>query len=350
MIESNSARNSKTILNEVVLIRLLLIILLVGYHAFCPWTGAWKPLEEDPRQEYWWIGKTAYSFMLEAFVFISGYVFAFQVSRKGAQMLSAKNLLLKKAKRLLIPSVIFSIVYLLCFGRHENESLFQAAMSVIEGRAHMWFLPMLFWCFVGIWLLSKIKLSTKLTIIFLSVVSIISFIPIPLRLSSAMYYMLFFYLGYVVQRNSDFVEKLLNPKIALTLVLVFLALFLLARNIELGNIDNYGDKLVDYPIKNILQIGYSLSGVLLCIGVAMAISKHRIKELNPICLKLSTYCFGVYLAQQFILQGLYYQILNRGGGDNAALLPWIGIAVTLIISLVFAHIALKTKIGRFLIG
>lgn len=104
---------AKKILTDVCAIRLILIILLVLYHAFAIFCGGWTPLDGYPRPEgYWWIGKSAYSFMLEAFVFISGYVYGYQIYR-NPEKLSLKAVVQSKLKRLILPSIIFSTVYYL---------------------------------------------------------------------------------------------------------------------------------------------------------------------------------------------------------------------------------------------
>lgn len=65
-------------LTNVIIIRPILIVLLVFYHAFAIYSGAWDPIEGYPEVPvYWWLDKLSYAFMLEMFVFISGYVFGF---------------------------------------------------------------------------------------------------------------------------------------------------------------------------------------------------------------------------------------------------------------------------------
>lgn len=108
-------------LDEISFIRPILIVLLVLYHAFAPWCGAWNAF--DGFQEnifYWWIGKLAYSFMLPTFVFISGYVWSYQretLRRKD----EFKVLFIKKLKRLYIPCLLFGFLYLFLFDKVECE-------------------------------------------------------------------------------------------------------------------------------------------------------------------------------------------------------------------------------------
>ena len=81
-------------LYEVVPIRLFLIVMLVFYHAFAIFTGAWKPIAGYPEiPGYALLGNLSYACLLETFVFISGYVFGYQVRIKGDTALSAFSVL-----------------------------------------------------------------------------------------------------------------------------------------------------------------------------------------------------------------------------------------------------------------
>ena len=68
----------KELLKEVVVIRLFLLIALVLYHAFAPFSGAWSPISDADILGYGCIAKLMYAFLLESFVFISGYVYGYQ--------------------------------------------------------------------------------------------------------------------------------------------------------------------------------------------------------------------------------------------------------------------------------
>ena len=78
----NKSRNNN-ILYEVVPIRLLLIVLLVFYHAFAIFSGVWSPIAGYPEIPlYDIIDKLSYTCLLETFVFISGYILGFQVKKE----------------------------------------------------------------------------------------------------------------------------------------------------------------------------------------------------------------------------------------------------------------------------
>lgn len=215
----------KSTLSNVSLIRPILLVLLVFYHAFAIYSGAWAPIEGYPKvPAYWWLDKLSYAFMLEMFVFISGYVFGFQVRTKGEEKLKAKNLLWGKFKRLMIPCMVFSLLYILLFG-NIKQPIQKTLYDLLNGVGHMWFLPMLFWCFVGVWVIEKLHFKPKVILPILVVASLVSFLPLPLRLGSTMYYMLFFYVGYILQKEDVSLERFYTLKHSVLTLLLFCILF-----------------------------------------------------------------------------------------------------------------------------
>ncbi len=66
-------------LEEVTLMRCVLAILIVFLHSFTCYNGSWaEPLGYIDIPAYKWLARVSFAFTLEAFVFISGYLFAFQ--------------------------------------------------------------------------------------------------------------------------------------------------------------------------------------------------------------------------------------------------------------------------------
>lgn len=124
-------------LDNIVIIRPILVVLLVFYHAFAPYSGAWESIEDYPAiRTYWWLDRLSYAFMLEMFVFISGYVFGFQVRIKGEEKLNAKNLLWGKLNRLMIPCMVFSLLYIILF-QNIKQPAYMTAYDLVNGVGHM---------------------------------------------------------------------------------------------------------------------------------------------------------------------------------------------------------------------
>jgi fucose 4-O-acetylase-like acetyltransferase len=268
MTKSNQ---NKSLLLDVSILRPVLIVLLVFYHAFAIYSGAWKPISGFPEVKfYWWLDKLSYASMLETFVFMSGYVFGYQVRTKGDVKLEAKNLFLSKFKRLIIPSMIFSFLYILFF-QGTTQSFISISYDIVNGVAHMWFLPMLFWCFVGVWVIEKMKLTPKLVLALLILCSIFWIVPLPFQMGETMYYLLFFYTGYLIQRVNVNMKLCYTPRFILIIFISFIVLFpsltLFREHAEdiVGGAFS-GDlivKYVSYFLSNIAKLVYSTLGLFL---------------------------------------------------------------------------------------
>lgn len=345
----------KQILPDVVVIRNILIVLLVFYHAFAIYSGAWKPIDGFPEIKiYWWLDKLSFAFMLELFVFISGYVFGFQVRIKGDSKLQAKILFWGKFKRLIIPSIIFSLLYILLLG-NIRQPIQKTVYDLFNGYAHMWFLPMLYWCFVGVWIIEKIHLKSKWAILLLVVATMGSFLPLPLRMGEAMYYMLFFYIGYVIQKKELSLDWLYSKRYAIISSIAFIILFpsltLLKEQfgtIQMGGGDNQlVIKVVIAIAQQVLKLVYAFVGIVMMLSlVGCYLKRHVVPKLME---QIGALSFGVYLFQQFILKGLYdHTILPTLLG--CYWLPWVGFIIAMVGSIIISLLFIKTKTGRFLIG
>lgn len=72
-------------------------------------------------------------------------------------------------------------------------------------------------------------------------------------------------------------------------------------------------------------------------------------KLSEIIITISSYCFGVYIFQQFILQFLYYKT-SLPVDVGPYWLPWIGCLLTIFVSIFICAFFMRTRVGRYLIG
>lgn len=351
----------KRFLDDVCVIRIILILLLIIYHSFCPYTSSFWPNPQNYSiPVYYWLGRLSYSFMLETFVFISGLILGYQVMIKGSSLISFNTLIKNKVKRLIIPSVIFSILYYILF-LELNDSVIETTTTIINGAGHMWFLPMLFWCFVLVYIIYKLEFNDKFIIPLLFVIAGFAVIKLPIRINQSLYYILFFYLGFTVGLQRIRLNRFFTKKWIMLAGSSFVVLFPVLSFIRYG----IGDValaeqmgggiplnirlLLAYAFKNFCQIIYSLNGVfLIYITVNYLIQTYKIK-LGYRIVKLSAYCFGIYVFQEFIIRIFYYKC-NAISVLNPYIFPWLCIIITLCISTILTHYFLKTKIGKFLLG
>lgn len=321
----------RTNLDEVSFIRPILIILMVLYHALCIHTGNWRILEGmTVIPVYRELGRLAYSFMLESFVFVSGYVWAYQRETRGKKegfLLLCK----KKALRLVVPYLLFGVFYMLLFMRHETGIL-----GVIEGSSHLWFLLMLFWCFLIGWCIMQLKLSPKIVISVLYLICLVRPVGLPLRLSYTMYYLPFFFWGYYMYGYYDWLKERVNTW---HLAAVW-GLFILT----------YGGS---YFANNNLPIGwrggqfctliYATLGTMALLLTAIYITSRR--PLKSWLVKAGSLCMGVYIFQQFILQAVNYHTPLPALVPGWAL-PWLGFCIALLLSLALTYVIRLSKVGK----
>lgn len=189
-------------LADVVIMRIGLIFLLLGTHSFAPYSGSWEALPDMVNGSlYNHISPFTHFISMPALIFISGYLFGHTWHRTKQQ--TFHNFIIKKVKRLIIPSIVFSIFYYYLF-YDKDMSAVQIGYTIINGCGHLWFLPMLFWCFLFTFLLNKFNFPARTTIAILILIAIAPIPTLPLRLSSTCSYLIYFYLGSSLQLHGGY--------------------------------------------------------------------------------------------------------------------------------------------------
>lgn len=336
-------------LDEVTLMRTILALLIVFMHSFTCYNGSWEqPAGYVDIPLYKWLTRTSFAFTLESFVFLSGYLFAFQritLQRTDGFWKLTSN----KLKRLILPSIIFSVLYFVLF--FEYKGVGDAVYSIINGCGHMWYLPMLFWCFVGGWFLEQVKVKDGWKMAFLVVLNLITIITLPLRLSNTFSFMVYFYTGFLFYKYADQIKAQITSKRLVVIWLVFVASFVVFRPLRDVLIADDSQsmclKLMVYVGNNACQLLYASVGMIAFYGTAVLFTQHH--QLSETTKKIAACCFGIYLFQQFVLQMLYYKT-NFPLWVGPYWLPWCGFVIAVVISYILSDLLLKTKFGRFLIG
>lgn len=336
---------------DAALLRPLAILLLILYHAFIPYVGGWPaPACFESNDVYWWIAKSSYSCMLELFVFISGYVFAQKCDKNAIDF---KSVLLSKLKRLVLPSVLFSIAYVLFFPSSTHSGFWSVAYDVACGVGHMWFLPMLLWVTIISYALFALNLPRYVLCTLLILSPIGSHLPLPFQLDSACYYLPFFYVGMMVMRPSQTKQWLLSKKMISLFGIGFVASFALSTwaaeylKLFLSGPDMWHRALYLTLFTYTRMTSASL-GIAFLFTWAHRVMKGNSGRGSKTLLYINKYCFGVYLYQQFILRwAYYYSPIPCIVGP--VWLPWIGSVLALVASFVLAWGSKQTRLGKLLI-
>jgi len=374
----------KKLLYEISIIRPLIIFLLVVYHSLCVFTGGWAIPEGVPSHPaYWWLGHLISGFRIETIAFVGGYVFCYQCFELGRRN-GFLGFVWKKFKRLIIPCFVFGTVYFLLFRFHPDKFSWNVAFwRVANGIEHLWFLPMLFWCFLACWLLDRLlqwlydrhegwfRPVGWLLLVALAGVSLLRVSGLKMGLSRVPYFLFYFYLGYWLRmlvalplRGEEGAE---GPKGSVLLFVCLWVLYfvLLLVHQQATHLTLPGCSF-ECPhwlrgcsrwMLHLMAFGHTTAGILaLYFTVVYWLRRHRTADAqpSPFLRECSRLCYGVYVFHMFFMKPIYYNTAFPawccGSGVGVWLMPWAVLAVTLGFSILVTWLLLKTRFGRFLIG
>lgn len=338
-------------LNEIDYLRPILFVQLFFVHAFTIYTDtSWDiPVGIEGLNLYNWIARISYSCMLELFTFISGYVYYFVSIKKDY---SFKELVYTKFKRLILPSIVFSIFYYLLFMEHKGISV-SLVYDIICGEGHLWYLPMLFGCFIVAYFIK----NTKKPIFFLLIAFIASAFsrcPNVFRISQLAYYFFFFFLGICVCRYRNetllyFRHETRRKTIIYSAIFVLSLLLLLPLNLYLKSL-TWEIWIKGYFLSaliRVVNILYSTIGVFFWYFISANLTYLRPTTPNWVK-QFNTLSMGVYIFHQFVLMILYYYTplpLICG----TLILPWVAIIIALPVSVLLSYLFRLSRLGKSLI-
>lgn len=319
--------------------------MLIIMHCMTMYSGvnpSWQlPDSIEPVLEYTWIQRFTYAFLLEAFTFMSGYIYCYGM-RKQNRSISLKYLLISKIKRLMIPSIVFSVIFSLLF-HIELLLRYRVIYDVIMGVGHMWYLPTLFLCFSFTYLIKRIMPDDICIFTLLLSLALFSFvIPNYIRISQVCYYEFFFFLGFVTNKND---YRIKNTYCAFILLVFVVPMLLYVKYNYFTETSSF---LVDF-VECMSQITIGTVGSVSLYSICYNKSKMLSQNSFSFICRFSSYSMSIYLCQEFIIRILYYktqtpQVLGTYW------LPWISILITLIVSYFLAIAMHKNKFCKTLIG
>lgn len=330
----------KVVFDDIAIIRVILVISIIIGHAFNIYTGSsYWPLPEgcSENDNLNWVNPIFISFSLQAFVFISGYLF----EHKSKFALQNKSrFLISKFKRIYITSIIFSFFYVIIIEGTSQKDLMHILYSSINGAGHLWFLPMLFWCnLITILFYNKISEFSLMKFILLGAIGLVAPLIDPvLRISTAFNYIIYFVLGIWVYKNKYNIKD--RPSLVYIFVgWCFIALFCILKVFLISNDVQYG---FVYMSVNELSLGI-IGSLTLYLTINYLIHKYRVKNIFR-----TDVWYGIYIYHQFVLMLIYYKTSLPIYCN--IYIPYLGVLFSLFISYFLVVITLKNRFGRFLIG
>lgn len=201
-------------------LRALAILIVVVGHSLILYDPSWGLISTSVTYEPFRILKSVINVIqMPLFFSLSGFLFFWSVNKH-----SFKQLASGKIKRLLIPFIIILLLYTDPIKIFLNVSGFESVSPLaidhlhLMNLGHLWFIPVLFACFLLSYYPARIEKNTYQLIFFgifliLSVVS--SKLPQEFQISNISHYLVYFYFGFLLNRYN--LLKLLNgfPKIVI---------------------------------------------------------------------------------------------------------------------------------------
>lgn len=201
-----------------------------------------------------------------------------------------------------------------------SGTIVRGILLIINGIGRLWFLPMIFWCFVINYILEKNGLCKPwLMLVFLVCATYNLLFKLPLGLGSVPTYYLFFYVGFMMG-SKRIKLPMVNMWLPATLFLTaFSASMFIKDNIEATTLIEKGFLL---GLNGLVNIIISVTGVYLLYRIANIPKIQNKIYGNNLLIELSGCCYGVYIFQQFILKFLYYKS-DMAQCINPYALPWL---------------------------
>lgn len=334
----------KKLLYEISIIRPLVIFLLVVYHCLCLYTGGWKApegLQHIPA--YYWLGKLISGFRIECIAFVGGYVMAYQFIDRGKDQ-RFLPFVWKKIKRLIFPGILFGFIFWMIFRYNGHWNTRVMILRLLGGVEHLWFLPMLFWCFMVMWLVAKFLKPHQnkwLGWILLVILAAVSILPNPhlhYGLTQVNHFLFYFYGGYFLWALSNS-EPLLskkqnwgNGRLHLAIILLVLYVTLLLLRLQIGLPNRWNGMLMSG-----LKWGHICCGILSLYFFVMHYLSQQPEGYTPKpwVIWSSGVCYGVYVFHGFFLKWLYFNS-QLPLAVPSWILPWLALVITLVGSLLIS--------------
>lgn len=315
--------------------RVSAMIFIVLYHCVC-FYGIWHIQDSVKYEniEYW---RSACYFALNAFVFISGLLYAKLYSAKEKYR-NRKGLLKDKVNRLLFPYFFWSIVALLLFPSTEPIKMF------LCGSHHLWFLLMLMGVFLIISIMGDKVLSDRFlaggvfTLLILNglVGKYGSSIPGYLAWKETLRYLPAFFVGALTARLR--IPELFSKMPKQVLLICTLLSLLLVITVTLST---------SLPL-GVLYMNLPTYFLLICIYSILAL--YPIKRSGKVMNNLDKNSMGIYIIHHLLIWValIYFPIIQDFMIHHTIAGPIFLFFIVFTISWLLAHIFTKHRYTRFL--
>lgn len=292
------------------------------------------------------------------FTFISGFLYAYlrNLGKYSKYLPFIKN----KSKRLLLPFIFFVTFFCITteFQQTDLTTLIKHIGHCIAFGAynHLWYLPVLFWCFIIIRIFERLSNSKIVLLLFLVIAYILAFvIPVSgflFNLGKVAPWLYWFLLGFAYFKLRGELSLIIantNRKvIALASVCVCV----------IGLIVCFGFPDYKKPQFNAVEILIVSIAIIALFFTFDELSKYKNAK-NIFTIKIvksvSKYSFGIYIFHYWLAPILISSTAKRilhleAFAEHYYIFPIVFSIVTFLASYIVTYLFQKTKLGKYLLG
>lgn len=337
-------RSMKGQLSYIAVLRSLSILVVVFFHTYGYMYAAshFPDSVEQYHHAYYWINQCVFiNLAMPLFTVISGFLFAYQYA--AGKYHDFWKMAGKKFQRLIIPFIIFALAMMATTGVP-----FKPWMLYTGGLSHLWYLPMLFWCFIiGYWIQKYIRqwywlAAILLMLLLLVLAKINDHVPHIFQIHNIIPWYPWFLLGQIIAiyyaPTLAFFSK--KPYLMFLLLIPFCVQSYLWP-VEYGEATWYSKCTIIAFIFGL----WHLAG-----------KTEKWNAFFKPFLWFSKYSFGIYIFHNWIGPYLISSTskkllpLQELATNHIILFPFVLTIVILLVSLLLSWCLLKTRIGKLLIG
>lgn len=282
-----------------------------------------------------YIMRFIYSFHMPLFMFVSGAVYHRCIL--AGKYKEIPKFVVKKFRRLMIPYLFWGICWvtpvmvLLGFTEQSPLKYIVEGILLCRNSRHLWFLWALFFVSFGFRLLRTVVERGKvwrflLLTIFLILWYISWNLTDMLAINSIMRYLLWYYLGYLFDREKTQIDYIIEKAAWRAVVVFIITVLIIIIYIQTGN--NLWTGLVAAG-----------AGIMLCYSFAWLV-KGKICDKTIYCV-LERDCFGIYLVHPMIIYFCFYYL--RDIMQNPYIVSALVILFALVISGIITEILRKIR-------
>lgn len=327
---------------EIAMMRFISIVIVVFFHAYgMTYTNHLPENIASTYKNQYELFNQSYliNIAMPLFTVISGYLFCGQLLKQRYS--SFFSLTWQKAKRLLIPYYFFTVIFMI------TTNSISLAPFYTGGYWHLWYLPMLFWCFIVMYLLHNIisnnkKIEFGVLLFFFILALMDKSLPTILGLYNVSKWYYWFYLGYIIKHYESHIFSLIKR---FHLFYVALIVYFITGILFYSE---FGDNTIHGMIAS--------TAAIICIWYLVRLIHWQKLSISPLLISIGSCSFGIYIFHNWIEMYMLSNTAQRifpiviWAENHIYLFPFAFASTAFIISWVITWLLLKCRIGKSLIG